>query len=84
MTTKHDITPMSGQEYRRALIRLGFPQRAAPNDTGLTEAARFFGVTSRASRLWAEAGPPNPIAVCLRLMLASNITLATAQRRLAK
>jgi hypothetical protein len=29
---------------------------------------------SRASRKWAEdGGPPNPVAVCLRSMLASKI-----------
>jgi hypothetical protein len=74
---------MSADEYREALVRLGFPQEAAANDMGISEAARFFGVTSRASRKWAEHGPPNPVAVCLRLMLASKITLALAQRRLA-
>jgi hypothetical protein len=86
MTTAHAITPMtamSAKEYRAALVALGFPQGAAANDAGLTQAARFFGVTSRASRIWAEAGPPNPVAVCLRLMLASKINLALAQRRLA-
>jgi hypothetical protein len=31
------------------------------------------------SRKWAEHGPLNPVAVCLRLMLASKITLALAQ-----
>jgi hypothetical protein len=83
MKTPHDTMGMSADEYREALVCLGFPQGAVANDMGISEAARFFGVTSRASRKWAEHGPPNPVAVCLRLMLASKINLALAQRRLA-
>jgi hypothetical protein len=83
MKTGHGTMETTGDENRAALVRLGFPQGAAANDMGISEAARFFGVTSRASRKWAEHGPPNPVAVCLRLMLASKINLALAQRRLA-
>ena len=69
MKTPQGSMSMSADEYRAALVKLGFPQGAAANDAGITEAARFFGVTSRASRKWGEHGPPNPVAVCLRLML---------------
>jgi hypothetical protein len=59
MKTTHGTMEMTGNEYRAALVRLGFPQGAAANDAGLSEAARFFGVTARASRKWGRTQPPN-------------------------
>jgi hypothetical protein len=89
----HGRVQLMGAPTCRATGRAS-PHDLAANDAGLSEAARFFGVTARASPLGggerccrkrardfrlAEMGPsmapPNPVAVCLRLMLASKITL---------
>jgi|SRR5579884_1727945 len=80
---------MSADEYRTALDKLGFAgsiegKRAAANDAGFSAAARFFGVSPRAGQAWASAGPPNAVAVALRLMLALDITFATAVAALAR
>jgi hypothetical protein len=66
---------MSADEFRAALERLGFAEgERAPNDLGLSEAARFFGYSPRQVRQWAAAGPPAAVALCLKLMLALKLT----------
>lgn len=73
---------MNANQYRAAIKRLGFAQSGVANDTGQSAAARFFGRDERTGRLWAEKGPPAPVAVCLNLMLALKITADKARKLL--
>ncbi len=56
-----------GRHYRRALDALGL---------SFAEAAVFLDLTKRTARDYAADGPPRPIAMLLRLMLAENISVA--------
>ena len=81
------MKPMSADQYRAAIKRLGFaanPEglRDNPNDLGVSAAGRFFGAAPATGRNWARLGPPHSVAVCLRLMLAANITAAKARKLL--
>jgi hypothetical protein len=62
------IKPMTTEEYRAALDKLGINQQAA---------GRFLGVGSRTARRWAldEARVPNPVALLLRLMVKKKLRL---------
>lgn len=70
---------MDADAYRTAILRLGFADAAIARDQGISAAARFFGVSPRTGRLWAETGPPPPVVACLRLMAAAGLTLAKAE-----
>lgn len=74
------MKPMSADQYRAAIKRLGFAESDVPNDQGVSAAGRFFGVNPATGRRWAAEGPPMPVVVCLRLMLAANITAAKARK----
>lgn len=62
------MTPMTTDEYRAALDKLGISQLAL---------SRALGVGSRTSRRWAldEARIPIPVAMLLRLMVKKKIKL---------
>ena len=55
--------PMSAEEFRAALERLGLTQ------TGAAGVDSFMGVSERTSRRWAVDGPPDSVAMLLRLMM---------------
>lgn len=78
-TFQHSMTPA---EYLAALDRLGFAQTGLESDAGISAAGRFFGVAPRTGRAWAVDGPPNPVAVCLRLMLAEGTLYVFAVAKL--
>lgn len=63
---------MTAPEYRAALEALDLTQVGA---------ARLFGVDPRTSRRWAlgEADVPRTVALCLRLMVSYDVTVAEAQ-----
>lgn len=86
MTTAADyqVTPMDAEEFREALDWLGFGGQRVANDLGVSDCARFFGVSLRAAQKWAAEGPPNTVAVCLRLMLAAQIDADQARELLPK
>ena len=71
---------MSAEQFRVALKRLGFPESDVPNDVGLSAFARFLSVSPRAVRQWADTGPPAPVAILLRLMLAFKISAPRARK----
>jgi len=56
---------MTGDQYRKAIERLGLSQGAA---------AAMLGVSPRTGRLWIANGPPQPVAMLLRLMLGEDKT----------
>ena len=60
---------MTPTQYRAAIDRVG------PSQVG---AARFFGANTRTGQRWAADGPPPPVAVCLRLMIALNLSASDA------
>lgn len=62
------MDPMTTEEYRAVLDKLGINQQAA---------GRLFAVGARTSRRWAlgEARIPMPVAMLLRLMLKKKIKL---------
>jgi hypothetical protein len=62
------MTPMTSDEYRAALDKLGISQLAA---------GRLFAVGARTSRRWAldEARIPAAVAMLLRLMLKKRLKL---------
>lgn len=76
------MRPMSADEYRAAIARLGFIETDVPNDTGQSNAARFFDRDARTGRLWAANGPPAPVAIALRLMLKAKISVSRARKLL--
>lgn len=76
------MKPMSAKEYRAAIERLGFAESDHPDDVGVSAAGRFFNASPATGRNWARVGPPDSVAVCLRLMLAANITAAKARKLL--
>jgi hypothetical protein len=74
-----DAPLMTGEEFRAIVARLGFADSHAANDAGLSAAARFFGATPRSALNWVHSGPPRPVAIALRLMLAGNWNAAQAE-----
>jgi hypothetical protein len=62
------MTPMTSDEYRAALDKLGISQLAA---------GKLFAVGARTSRRWAldEARVPLAVAMLLRLMLKKRLKL---------
>lgn len=65
--TMEQAKPMTTEEYRAALDKLGMSQAAA---------ARLFTVSDRTSRRWALGGSiPMGTAIVLRLMVKKKITL---------
>ena len=60
---------MTPTQYRAAIDRVGLSQVGA---------ARFFGANTRTGQRWAADGPPPPVAVCLRLMIALNLSASDA------
>jgi hypothetical protein len=51
------------------------PQASQPGRAG---PGRFFRVDERTGQRWAAQGPPRPVAVCLRLMLALKLSASDA------
>lgn len=76
------MKPMTASQYRAALKRLGFAESDVPHDVGVSAGARFFGANPATGRRWAADGPPNAVAVCLRLMEAANLTADKARKLL--
>ena len=62
---------MTRTQYRSAIALVGLSQVGA---------ARFFGANTRTGQRWAANGPPPPVAVCLRLMLALDLSAAEATK----
>ncbi len=60
---------MNANQYRAAVKRLEFKRTELEHDEGLTAAAQFFGANTRTGRRWAENGPPEAVAMFLRLMI---------------
>lgn len=62
---------MTPTEYRAAIESLGLSQVGA---------SRFFGVDPRTSRRWAlgELAIPRTVELCLRIMIARNVSAAEA------
>jgi hypothetical protein len=56
---------MTPKQYRAAIERLGLSQEGA---------GVLFGVTKRTGQNWVANGPPPPVAILIRLMLAGKIT----------
>jgi hypothetical protein len=69
------MKPMSADEYRSALAKLGFSQVGA---------ARFFMADPRTGRRWAADGPPGGVAVALRIMLRLKLSAAQAVKLLSR
>lgn len=60
--------PMNAEQFRAALERLGMTQ------AGTSGADTFLGVGERTVRRWAvEEGPPDAVAMLLRLMIARRL-----------
>lgn len=51
---------MTGEQYKRAIERLGMTQE---------QAGKWLGVTGRTGQNYAAKGPPEAVAMLLRLML---------------
>jgi hypothetical protein len=51
---------MTGEQYKRAIDKLGMTQQ---------QAGEWLGVTGRTGQNYAAKGPPEPVAKLLRLML---------------
>ena len=62
---------MTRNQYRAAIARVGLSQVGA---------ARFFGSNERTGQRWAADGPPPAVAVCLRLMIALDLSAADATK----
>ena len=64
---------MTAKQYRIALARLNLTQVGA---------ARLLGADPRTSRRWAlgERSVPEPVAILVRLLIASKITVADVKR----
>lgn len=56
---------MTPKQYRSAIERLGLSQ---------VRAGELFGAAGRSGQNWAAKGPPESVAILLRLMLAGKIT----------
>jgi len=78
------MKPMNARQYRAAIKQLGFAQSDRPHDVGVSAASRFFEVGEVTGRRWAmeDHGPPAPVVVCLRLMLAAGISADKARKLL--
>lgn len=57
---------MTPAEYRDAIASLGMSQ---------ARAARFFKASPATGPRWAKHGPPPAVAMMLRLMIASRLTV---------
>ena len=62
---------MTLTQYRSAIDRVGLSQVGA---------ARFFGANPRTGQRWAADGPPPAVAVCLRLMIALDLSAEEAAK----
>jgi len=60
-------TPMSGDEYKSILRKLGMTH-------GGKSAVAFLGIELSTSYRYARIGPPKPIAMLLRLMVSIGLT----------
>lgn len=56
---------MTAKQYKIAIERLGLSQ---------VRTAELLGASGRSGQNWAANGPPEPVAIILRLMLAGKIT----------
>jgi hypothetical protein len=59
-------SPMTGEQYQKAIDQIGLTQVGA---------AAFFGLTSRTLRNYQTTGPPMAIAMLLRVMIAEHISV---------
>lgn len=66
---------MTPKQYRTAIERLGLSQ---------VRAGELFGSAGRSGQNWAAKGPPEPVAILLRLMLAGKITEADVRNAMGK
>lgn len=62
---------MTGRQFQQALDRLGLTKRGGGR--------RLFYVEERTMRRWRVNGPPNPVALCLALMIEHNISAAAGE-----
>lgn len=67
--------PMSAEEFRAALERLELTQ------TGTAGADSLLGISERTSRRWAVDGPPDSVAMLLRLMMFFELTPDNVRKR---
>jgi len=65
---------MPAKEYRKAIAIVGLSQLGA---------ARFFKAGPRTGQRWASEGPPNSVALCLRLMLVLKMSASDVLKLLA-
>jgi hypothetical protein len=56
---------MTAKQYRTAIQKLDLSQ---------VRAAELFGASGRSGQNWAYKGPPEPVAILIRLMLAGKIS----------
>ena len=55
---------MSGDEYKQAIAELGLSQLGA---------GRWLRIAKRTAQNYAKRGPPEPVAMLLRLMLTLDL-----------
>lgn len=55
---------MTGEQYKKAIERLGLTQ---------VEAGKWLGVSGRTGQNYASKGPPEAVAMLLRLMLKQGL-----------
>lgn len=55
---------MTGEQYKKAIERLGLTQ---------VEAGKWLGVSGRTGQNYASKGPPEVVAMLLRLMLKQGL-----------
>lgn len=55
---------MTGEQYKKAIERLGLTQE---------QAGEWLGVTGRTGQNYAAKGPPEAVAMLLRLMLKMGL-----------
>lgn len=65
---------MDADQFRAALERLGLTQ------TGANGVNTFLDVSERTSRRWAVDGPPDAVAMLLRLMISKKLTPAHVRK----
>lgn len=69
---------MDADQFRAALERLGMTQ------TGNNGVDAFLDVSERTSRRWAVEGPPDAVAMLLRLMISKRLSPAHVRKHYGK
>lgn len=66
---------MTGDEFRAAAASVGLVKQTGPDSI-----ETFFGVGERTARRWIADGPPDAVAMLLRLMIARRIKPAAVRK----